>query len=46
MKIKARKIAALVSAAALLSSQAAFASWEFAGYDTAVPDSYGKIYNE
>lgn len=46
MKIKARKIAALVSAAALLSSQAAFASWEFAGYDTTVPDSYGKIYNE
>lgn len=46
MKIEAKKIAAFVGAAALLSSQAAFANWEFSGYDTAIPDSYGKIYNE
>ena len=46
MKIKSEKIAAAVCAAALMTSLTAAASWEFAGYDTSMPDSYGKIYNE
>lgn len=46
MKIKVKKIAAVVCTTALVSSITAAASWEFAGYDTTMPDSYGKIYNE
>lgn len=46
MKINGKKIVALVSAATLMSSVTAFASWEFSGYDTTTPDSYNKIYNE
>lgn len=46
MKINAKKIAAVVCTTALMSSLTAAANWEFAGYDTTTPDSYGKIYNE
>lgn len=40
-----RKMIALVSAAAAVSTATAYAEWEFAGYDTSVYP-YEKIYNE
>ena len=41
-----KKVTALVSAATLISAVTVSAAWEFAGYDTTNPPSYGKIYNE
>lgn len=45
MKIM-KKTAAFICAAVAVTSITVSASWEFSGYDTTNPDSYGKIYNE
>ncbi len=44
--MKARKILALLCAAAAMTTAVASAEWQFAGYDTTNPPAYGKIYNE